>query len=74
MISVSHCCWRMELLVALFLTGGKTVSAPEAVPVIWEGSIADGGEGGISHPRLCADAGERSGGSGEDSLQYFSTY
>jgi hypothetical protein len=42
------------------------------VPVIWEGSITGGGEGGISHPKLCAGAGERSGGPGEDSLQYFS--
>ncbi len=44
------------------------------MPVIWEGSIAGGGggEGGISHPKLCAGAGERSGGSGEDSLKYFS--
>ncbi len=32
-----------------------------------------GGEGGISHPRLCAGAGERRGGPGEDSLQYFSS-
>ncbi len=31
-----------------------------------------GGEGGISHPKLCAGAGERSRGPGEDSLQYFS--
>jgi hypothetical protein len=29
-------------------------------------------EGGISHLRLCAGAGERSRGPGEDSLQYFS--
>ncbi len=42
------------------------------MPFIWEGSITGGGEGGISHPRLCAGAGERSGGPGEDSLQYFS--
>ena len=33
-----------------------------------------GGEGGISHPKLCAGAGERSGGPGEDSLQYFSLF
>ena len=31
-----------------------------------------GGEGGISHPKLCAGAGERSREPGEDSLQYFS--
>ncbi len=35
--------------------------------------VGGGGEGGISHPRLCAGAGERSRGPSEDSLQYFST-
>jgi hypothetical protein len=62
----------MELLVALYLIGGKPFRHPEDVPVIWEGSIAGGREGGISHPRLCAGVGERSRGPGEDSLQYFS--
>ncbi len=42
------------------------------MPVIWEGFVTGGGEGGISHPKLCAGAGERSGGPGEDSMQYFS--
>jgi hypothetical protein len=47
MISVSHCCWRMELLVALFLIGGKQFRHPEDVPVIWEGSITGGKEVGV---------------------------
>jgi hypothetical protein len=50
---------------------GKQFWHPEEVSVIWVGSIAGGGEGGISHPRLCAGAGERSRGPGEDSLLYF---
>jgi hypothetical protein len=55
--------------------GGKQFWYPEEVPVIWEGSIAGGGggEGGISYPRLCAGAGDRSRGPGKDSLQYFPT-